>query len=583
MSKLSHQLAAAVFFACALLCGCDAHVDLNHIDPAAKVEMGVALPVGEFSATIGDFLGDTTVKQIKINEEGLYQFEDTFSFTRRFHDMDMSSYVALVTEELDVYSKVQGYTMVGGQTYVLDYPITVAWEELNTQTRRERIDSMKIRDAKFTVKLDQNFDIEFDRIKKIELILSDDFTRAAGKTMELPISSYGTETEIHVDNFCLNFMKDKSQPASGSNVKNTVSFNLRFEVRLNEGETMTLQPGDAFQTFVNASLLDYEALYGYFIQSEEMMETNTLSISEQWSGYYKIRQLNVSLADPSIDFTLTTPVAAAIRCKISNLKVENKDRTQVREADFNGSKTFEVPLPNYLHVTDPIGAVCSNSFTFTDANSGLGHMAEIHPEYLSYDYSIMSETRDEMTQQRLIYGMNYVDGKAAVKVPFKFNQGTKLEYKDTASVNLDKVSLDSLVADIEQVDSINVRSLHMVLAVSNMLPFNISGSFRFLDADYRELELNATAGNTVSISGPSEYDSNGLPVPGKGYIDIAVNNKNLELLPKVKYIEYDATVEDAGAPASIYPVSLTPECGMKVHIGLTADVAAYLKLQFYED
>jgi len=580
MKRPFKKMSQLLVIACALLCGCDAHVDLANIDPSAKVDMGVALPVGEFAVQLGDFLGDTTVRQININDEGVYQFADTFSFSRRFHDLDLSIFKATAHEEMNVYEKAEGYSLVGGQTYVLDFPITADLGDINKQVRRERLDSLTIRNGVFKVQLTQNFNLEFDRIQSIELILSDDFHRAAGQTIALPITDYGTDMDVEIDNFSVNLMQDRTQPSSDTNVKSTVSMTVRFTIRLNDGETMTLQPDAAFSTTVEGQLTDYEALYGYFIQSEEMTETNTLSISEQWGGYYKIRQLNVSLAEPKIDLYMTTPVAAAIRCKISNLKVENKDRTEQRTASFNGSNTFEASLPNIVRVTDPIGATATNVLTFDQENGGIGHLAEIHPEYLSYDYAIMSETREGSRQQRLVNGMNYVDMKAAVSIPFKFNEGTKLEYKDTVSFNLEKVQLDSLVADIEAVDSISVRDLHMLLTLSNTLPFEISGKFRFLDANYQEMAMDLMADNSITVAGPTAYDATGKPEAGKGHLDVKIDDQSLELLPKIKYIEFDATVKDAGAPASVYPVSITPECGLKVHVALTADVSAYLKLVF---
>ncbi len=35
--------------------GCKANVDLKNIDKTAELDMGIALPVGSMSATIGDF------------------------------------------------------------------------------------------------------------------------------------------------------------------------------------------------------------------------------------------------------------------------------------------------------------------------------------------------------------------------------------------------------------------------------------------------------------------------------------------------------------------------------------------------
>ena len=61
--------------------GCKANVDLKNIDKTAELDMGIALPVGSMSATIGDFLADGQVPNIyvdSLNNKGILTFKDTF-------------------------------------------------------------------------------------------------------------------------------------------------------------------------------------------------------------------------------------------------------------------------------------------------------------------------------------------------------------------------------------------------------------------------------------------------------------------------------------------------------------------------
>ena len=80
MKKRFSELILVVFLACAIA-GCDAKVDLDNIDPSVKAELGIALPVGEFGITLGDFI-PTAEGALSVNEDGVYQLRTGFEFSQ---------------------------------------------------------------------------------------------------------------------------------------------------------------------------------------------------------------------------------------------------------------------------------------------------------------------------------------------------------------------------------------------------------------------------------------------------------------------------------------------------------------------
>ena len=100
--KIRHFCALIALSAGCLLVGCHSDIDLNNIDTTANVEMGLAVPVGSLTFTIGDFLGSGQVNQIGVDEWGIFHFKDTLALPRReYHQIDPSSYLIKNQTQLD--------------------------------------------------------------------------------------------------------------------------------------------------------------------------------------------------------------------------------------------------------------------------------------------------------------------------------------------------------------------------------------------------------------------------------------------------------------------------------------------------
>ena len=576
MKQRVNELSLVVFLACALL-ACDPKIDFDNIDPSVKAEMGIALPVGEFGITLGDLI-PTNEGVLSVNEQGVYQLSAGFDFSQTIDDIDVSQYAATTEKTLFISEKFHNLPAIAGPlTLPLEFELKMGMDGVNQTLQDERIDSMRLTSATLIANIDQNFGLSANHIQKAELILSDDFHRAAGNTIVLPFTSFNTPTNITLDNFSINFVKDPTLPASDDNVKDTITLTLRLTVNLAAGEMITLNTNSKFTVNVTVRINDYEAVYGRLVSNTEVGIQDCLELSEMWEGFSNLQNFHLNLYDPTISFDLTTSIGTPIRFHLTEFKSENQDGTDVRYAQFNGSNEYEVSLPNYVKVTDSYDQTATNTIVFNRENGNIGRLFEISPYRFCYNLGFIPEARNGSDQQRIVKGRNFFQATVKMTLPFAFDEGVSLEYKDTIPVDFSAVNLDSLLEEVEFIDNVEIRQLHLVLGLQNTLPFDVDASFAFLNANQQDLDIRPTEDGAIHIAGPKEYGSNG-PIPGVGNTELVVNDEMVDKLKDVRYLVFNISAKDP--QSNLYPLTLEPENGLKIKIALAADVAAYMNLIF---
>ena len=578
MKQRVNELSLVVFLACALL-ACDPKIDFDNIDPSVKAEMGIALPVGEFGITLGDLI-PTNEGILSVNEQGVYQLSAGFDFSQTIDDIDVSQFAATKEETLYISESLNLPAIVGPLTLPLEFELKMGMDGVNQTLQDERIDSMRLTSATLIANIDQNFGLSANNIQKAELILSDDFHRAAGNTIDLPFTSFNTPTNITLDNFSINFVKDPTLPASDDNVKDTITLTLRLTVNLAAGEMITLNTNSKFTVNVTVRINDYEAVYGRLVSNTEVGIQDCLELSEMWEGFSNLQNFHLNLYDPTIAFDLTTSIGTPIRFHLTEFKSENQDGTEVRYAQFNGSNEYEVSLPNYVKVTDSYDQTATNTIVFNRENGNIGRLFEISPYRFCYNLGFIPEARNGSDQQRIVKGRNFFQATVKMTLPFAFDEGVSLEYKDTIPVDFSAVNLDSLLEEVEFIDNVEIRQLHLLLGLQNTLPFDVDASFAFLNANQQDLDIRPTEDGAIHIAGPKEYGSNG-PIPGVGNTELVVNDEMVDKLKDVRYLVFNISAKDP--QSNLYPLTLEPENGLKIKIALTADVAAYMNLIFAEN
>ncbi|MBQ9339172.1 MAG: hypothetical protein IJS13_02425 [Paludibacteraceae bacterium] len=598
---------AATLLASVMLTSCMADLDMQNIDNSAKVSMGLALPVGSITAKMTDFLTDTTIDKITLNAEGIYQFEDSFAFDKQFHPINLSNYFSSTTSELMMQQKVsETYpgipVMPDGKTYItdpgtdiiLDFPIGLKLSGVNTVLNNERLDKMSIESANFSSNFSQNFGLDFSRIKQLDIILPDNMPRSAGQTVNIPLSGqgYNTDIPIIVDNFDINLLKDPSKPydQTTNTVTDSVTFVMRFTIHLNPGETLTLDDRSSFSYKFTVDFIDYSAIYGYFAASKEMRDSDEMKISEMWDFWNNLREITIPIAEPQLRLDITTGIAAPMHMHISYLEVEAlKDHTTHR-ATFYGDPTktsYDKDLPNYHTVYSPLETRSTNTVLFNNDNGNLSYIFEIRPDIVRYSYDFSPYEVTGVSQHRMTKDTK-VDINAIVTIPFKLNEGTHLAFKDTVHAAMDSLSLQSLVSNVDAIDSIGVKNLKLVMTAQSYIPFDVKAQVHFLDKDGKDVGMTINEDNHLMILGPTDYDGSGnVNKPNDSQLVVDIDQDDLDKIAKAKEIAFDLDITDVDVSklkdkGAVFPVSLGSETKLTIKVALSADADAYLRLPFGE-
>lgn len=565
---MQHKFAIISLFVSSLLVltGCEKDVDLTNIDTRAELEMGLALPVGELSATLGDFVDVNTINGLYTDEKGIFYFQDTFAITPKlFHSIDLSQYVMESGTQLEmkVKEKLGGLPLVigNGQTQIkLEFPFQLNLSGINEDLTNERLDSMWITSAKFTTCLNvSDLGLDWSEIDKVALVLGDQFTRETGDTIVVPIGNYGygQNIPIDVDKFCLCLMKDRSNPNAGS-VSN-IDLKILFYFTVRSGHQIMLSDQSGFTCNMGIELLDYEALWGFFEAGNQMRDEGAYSLSHLIGSMWEtIKDLQLRFAEPEITLSLSHQVAGPLICHLEKLQTVNAKTGITANATWNGVTYHEFPLTNVL---DPIHSeltdLVENSahFSYKEDEGHIDNLFEIHPDSLIYAFWLKAnpDLREQYPQFRITKDI-MVRAKATIKVPFVFKENSSYSIDTLFSdINISAISLDSLCADIDVLDSVKTSDLKLYIDIQNSLPFAIKANLQFLDEAGNEVPMDFGYGDTLIINRPDKEQIVDRQVmePAVTHVCIRLSKNEWKAFAKVKQIRLVAELSENQATAQL--------------------------------
>lgn len=607
--------------ACALciawvMMGCKADVDLDNIDTTTSVKANLALPVGSISATIGDFVGDGAwgIFVDSVNNRGVLTFKDTFTWVRPFHDVDLSQYLSKQTLKMNVYDKLKDLPffidgkITGSDNYTipLEFPLTLHLNGINHDEDNERLDRALINNASFVSTISRsNLPLEWEWIEKVTIKLGDAFERPAGNIVtvyEKGVSdSYGYDQDIpiNVDEFSMNLMKNKN-PSKWEdyrgNVVDTCNFLITMYIKIPSSAGQVHVPADAsFQYHLGVRFIDYSAIWGMFKPSSDMSDENVIDIAEEWEGYKTLKKLSLPLAEPSIDMSITTKIAGAMILHGDYLYVEGINGEKIN-ATFDGKhELYKYFTPSeYLPLDSEIGDSVTMHVLF-DKDPMRGHIDNfftIHPEKVGYKYTL-DFNRQETPQLRITENTG-VRLDAECTLPFIFNEGVSLGYADTITdIDLSQITLDSLLAEVQIIDTIEEATLKLGLSIENSIPLQFYGVLTCLDSVGNVLmnpedatkPFRITGQDTLIIASPNyTEDANGswIGTPNKVTNVITITEDVLTTVSKIKSIVFNVWLDDKSLQQAyddgMVNIRLTDKQGLRIGIGVGADLKAILDL-----
>jgi hypothetical protein len=584
---------------------CEADVDLNDIDTSVKVNANVATPIGSVKATIGDFVGDGRwgIYIDSVKNHGVLTFRDTFTIQRNFHNLDLSRYISRTQLKMNIYNQVGGNIQGNGKQIELKYPLTLKLKGINQDIDNQRIDSALIKNASFTSKITSvgNSPIKWEWIDKVTLTLGKNFHRPAGNTIVVYKKgdnySYGKDIPVNIDEFSLNLMKNKN-PQSWKDYINNVTDSCTFDITVfvtvpTSAGTVSIPSTAAFQYDLGVQFIAHHAVWGMFEPSKDMSAEAEDRIADFWSPWNTIQKLNLPLAEPSIDVAIVTEVAGAFILEGDYLYTKN-EQGETRYATFNGSQQLYKYFNKneYLPLSSAIGSKTNTHILF-DNDPERGHidnLLTIRPDKVGYKFAF-KPNEQETPQMRLTKNSN-IRIDAACNLPMIFNEGVVLAYADTIKgIDLTMLDLDSLLSDVEIIDTLEEASAKLVIKIENSIPLQFKGILTCLDEkdnviiDPKTNEpLLITENDTIVIAAPKQTFVNHAwtSTPTESIEVVNVDKDDLETLRKINKIVFDVMLDDESLEYAyeqgLFNVELKEDNYLRIKLAVGANVEAILNL-----
>ena len=626
-----------------VLFGCRSKIDLDNIDPKAEVQLGMAVPVATASATLGDFFGDgKMVEEIQVGtgakvdggngvDKGVLFYRFLKTNDKNYHPIELTNYMQNVDQEFKISDQYSGTSIPAGTTTIITFPLTMQLTGINNNFNEERLDKMTISAANFISKITlKNLSLSKDDIEKVEIVLpgsnrnegktpseiTTGFFKVQGHTPEsadyafevagFKTQGFGAEIPIEIDNFDIYLMKVIKESFNTQNEANenaVTKLPFEFKFYIHPSSAITISSTSAFQYNFIIDFLEYKALYGYFKPSKFMTDVETDTIEEEWPAWKQLKNVQLALAKPRIDLDITCAVAAPLTVKVNSIYVENAETGEKRNATFDEA----LSRPNryfdfydVMEVTAPLEDSITNSFYLNEEweRGKLDRLFIIRPDYVHWDYELQIRNDGEKVQHRLTDN-TIIHTDITTTVPFQFMEGMKVDYTDTTSIDWKGMSLDSLTAHNDFIDSIGTSNVKLRLKIENTIPLDIRFKFAFLDDSGTPIDLSGleiteegkTAEDSIYIKAAENVETggnvtsvNGSQVPTVTAVWMNLSAEQFNKITQATKLVYTATLNTASESFKDNRwVNVRNVSGLKIQLGVAANVDAFLNLDMNGD
>ncbi len=609
------KMFAFVALIATFLGSCKEDLDLKNMDTRSEVEMGLAIPIGSMTATIGDFLGHGQVDGIYVGTGGLLYFRDTFDITRTFHNINLEEKVSRVNKHFYVLDQLSGSdmnpdgTVKTGKPIMLKFPFSMKLNNINTDIYDERIDSALIDKSRFfsTITTSDWDEFKPEYIDSVEIVLGDEFHRPEGKRVKVCSKgdfAFNSEIPIDINEFVLNLMKNTNLDKKDwyayqyGNAKDSCNMEIRFHFTIPAGDKVHVTANTRYNYHLRVQFIDFIAVWGFFRPSSEMRDADTVLIEDEWEKWRDLKKAKLPFDTPNVYMNIESKIAGAMNMHGKYLYVKSLQTNDSIYASFAGKRERDVFYDgkgvgrDYLPLTSAIGDSIKYTTIVFDERDDRGQIDKlfaIRPDILGYQFYIDFDSL--ITPQIRVLRNSNITVKADIDAAFQFKKGLEASYIDTISdVKLSKYSLDSLASESDFIDTIKTSNLHMVLAFENKIPLRIKGVFRFMDdqnqiimdPDNPKRPFGVSEKDTILITAPGIAYSQGeahIGEPGKTVYTIAVSRKHFDTLTRIKNIEFYAELDAEQMDPAYkndpnFRVKIKKDDQLKIRVGVSANVDA---------
>ncbi len=577
-----HVSALCVLCMSLVLYSCKADVNLNDIDMSATVETSLSLPLGSISLKLGDFLGDSTIQGVYVDEQGQY----IYSYTTQFSH-DLSTLINLddlkktgeytfnfAKEVFANYPEYQNYIIPAGQILDFSFPIVITLNNLNENLDKQRLDSIVVDLFRFYTRISPiDFNLSNKDIQKIDIEILNGFSSSKGNTISAPIAQYGLgqDMPIEMEDVHIVLMKDPHAAPSPSNILDSIKLNVNMQIKTSQ--ELQLQTTSALQLGIRVDELNFDAIFGY-VHMPNLLQDSIIDypIEKFWDGWKAFDGTILPLNKPSILFTIEHGFSIPLAATVNALNVSSKEG-EYRHATFDGEKSKTFLFPSKIAMDAPYNATTIDSILldYKESNGNIDELLTIHPDKVSYDYQVGIDSTSPQQQYRITNTTN-LEMALNIHIPFEFKNNVHFAYTDTIhDVNLTAFQLDSLLAEAEFVEEIEKAELKLYLTIENWIPFNIEALVTFYNTDGSIIALSSMSNDRLDLTlqQPKSIIDGFVSEPSTNQIILNVTKEDFEKIAAIDHIELQAKLKDNNTV-----VKLTPNAAVIIKAGVTADLKA---------
>ncbi len=591
---------------------CTEELNIKDMDTKVDVDMKLAAPVADVTLTLSDFLKMGNIGnfiQVDSANDNVLFFKDTFNIRRSYHHIDLTNYVGKRSAHFKVASQIPSECIAAGYipgdgatTQTFNFDINLKFDGINKVFDNERLDSIQVSKARFISIINKSdLGLDWDEIKEIRVTLdSKAFSRKAGNSFSIATDGkdFGHELPIVIEDFSMNLVKDRSLPASNSNVLDSAKLSLAITCIPRNGHNVTVSSTSAIDYTLRLELMEYDAVFGRFEPGEQMHDENIIDIAKEWPSWNDIKSLNIKLAEPKIDLYIKHRLGVPLQFYGEYLYAEAKATGEKKYASFYGKQDRSETLPDFVRHNAPLNdsVITRNPIAFdnTDAHGRIDEIFAIRPDLIGYKFAILPDWTSLQAQgftNARLTNDTIIDMHAVTTIPFVFNPGVDLSYTDTIKdVKIDRFSLDSIKASLDSIaiiDTVETAGLKLVIMGENYIPFDIEANFEFLDKNFQKVNLVVVDSlqlphfdgvNNMHFDGPKKDDPDAIKygdvVKPQTTINIlSLDDENFRKLSYVKHIRVTAALGN-----NTVKVRLKSDNKLKIKLGVAFDINGALNV-----
>lgn len=566
-----------------VMIGCKERVDFNDIDTRSQVGLGIALPIGSLHVTLGDLTKTNTFgNKFYIAQDGTLTYRDTTHYTKEFHDINWDKYVSKSSKTFVIDpTLIPGGVIPGGVSHTFTFPFTMELSEVNKDLTKERFDSILVASANWSSMVDKrNLDeLQWEWIDKMSIDLGTQCYRPAGSKVDIYVKeegggNFGQTLDMQIKDFSICLMKDRGLDPTrdaldvfNNNVISSVTMTFMVTVTIPQDKSLTIQEGSAFLYNAKLQMLEHKAIWGYVCPNEDMTIRDTLDLLNDWELGSLIHEMQLPFYEPSIQLDMRSQISTYWEMTCDSTYAYNSQTRDQMYATFNGATSRTEHFEDKLGLdVSSLGqeATYSSYFDKTEKNGCIDKWFSISPDRLVYKYAINLWDPEHHPQMR-IPTIPQMTVDMISTLPMAFNQIITIATTDTLrNVNLSKLTLDSLLSDVKQIEDVKQASVYLVIKGRNEIPLDVHGELHFLDKDKQPLPVTTQTLQFAALDTSTNI--------------IKVEEADLDYLVATKSIFIDITADDKPLrdKPNLYPIRLMDTQGLTLTLGFAGNAEAVL-------